>query len=244
MRTTFAGQGWMAHREMRFGIASVAGFRAATWKLWTDGASEKPSLYLARRAPGGQLKTSLHASGSWHTSYSSQTFDAAVKPIAHDGTDRFIQSWPRPTPIAPGLVLALRIITPASAVCSPMSRADDGVMWLPNAPEGKATEIDIVLAAASTPIADWPGKRSMGTALAGSLPVGGAETAWVVHRVVELPRESPLPPGAAARFYKGRSAADLDDGNLRAIAFGSEPDGSRTIWDIAVEKCQRTSAST
>jgi hypothetical protein len=151
----------MARNELRFGIATVAGYRAATWKLWTDGPEDRPELYLACRALGGHLKTSLHASGQWHTAYSKQTFEAKVKEAASPGTDRFIQRWSRPTPLAPGVVLAFRIVTPSSAVTSPMSPADTDVLWLPNAVEGQATEISVVLVAAATTLPDWPGRRSM-----------------------------------------------------------------------------------
>ncbi len=229
----------MAREELRFGIATVAGYRAATWKLWTDGPEDTPELYLACRALGGHLKTSLHASGHWHTAYSKETFAADVKEVASPGTDRFLERWPRPSPLAPGMVLAFRIVTPSSAVTSPMSFVDADVLWFANPPEGKATEISIILVAASTTVTGWPGRRSWGTSLVGSLQLGGAETAWVVYRVIDLPKSPALPEGSF-RFYKGRGPADLQSANLRALAFGQEPDGSRVIYDFAVDASQQT----
>ena len=119
-----------------------------------------------------------------------------------------------------------------------MRTSDADVLWLPNAPDGKATEIDILLVLASTTVAGWPGKRSMGTSPVGSLPLGSGATAWVVHWVIDLPKNSSLPRGSG-RFYKGRSRADLQSADLRALAFGSEPDGSRVIYDLAVSLSQR-----
>jgi hypothetical protein len=231
----------MAGSELRFGIATVAGYRAATWKLWTDGPEDRPELYLACRPLGGHLKTSLHASGQWHTAYSKETFDAKVKGVASPGTDRFIQRWPRPGPLAPGVVLAFRIVTPSSAVTSRMTAEDTDVLWQPNAPEGQAREIDVILVAASTSVTGWPGKRSMGTSLVGSLQLARGDTAWVVHRVTDLPKSPSLPDGRF-RFYRGRGPVDLAGANLRALAFGNEPDGSRVIYDFAVDASQRTTS--
>jgi hypothetical protein len=130
-------------------------------------------------------------------------------------------------------------MTPSAAVTTPISPADPDVTWLPNAREGKATEIAILLVAESIPASDWPGKRSMGTSLVGSLQLGGGERAWCVYRVVDLPERPTLPRGRG-RFYKGRSARDLVGTELRALAFDSESDGSRVIYDFAVETSQRT----
>ena len=80
----------------------------------------------------------------------------------------------------------------------------------------------------------------MGTSPVGSLRLGVGETAWVVYWVIELPKSPSLPKGGG-RFYKGRSRADLQGANLRALAFGQEPDGSRVIYDFAVDTSQRTS---
>lgn len=224
----------MRREALRFGIADGAGHRAATWKLWTDGRGAKADLYLACRALGGHLKSSLHASGQWHTAYSQKTFDANVKEVVPEGKDRFIERWPRPNPLAPGVVLAFRIVTPASSVRRPITPSDAGVLWLPNAPKGKATEIDILIVAASNVVSGWPGKRSMGTSLIGSLQLRGGETAWAVYWVIDFPKDLSLPKGRG-RFYKGHSCADLENANLRALVFGTEPDGSRVIYDWAVE---------
>jgi hypothetical protein len=39
----------------------------------------------------------------------------------------------------------------------------------------------------------------------------------------------------AARFFRGKSRADLTDDGLRALAIGAEPDGSRVMYDFAVQ---------
>jgi hypothetical protein len=41
-------------------------------------------------------------------------------------------------------------------------------------------------------------------------------------------------PGVG-RFYKGKSREDLKDANLRMIAFGDGPAGSRVMYDCPVQ---------
>jgi len=192
----------MPREELRFGIAAVGGYRAATWKLWTDGGGERLDLYLACRPLGGHLKTSLHASGKWHTAYTHETFESAVKDVVPEGRDRFVERWPRPSPLAPGIVLAFRIVTPSAAVTSPISPADPEVTWLPNAPDGKATEIAILLVEPPVTVPGWPGRLSMGTSLVGSLQLGAGETAWVVIGLSISPRRRPC------RRVRGGSTRD------------------------------------
>jgi hypothetical protein len=184
---------------------------------------------------GGSLKVSLHQSGNWHIAYSPQTFEEKVEGAIPKFADRFIEKWPRPPEIAPGITLAFRIVTPWSAVTHPIQESDlTGIIWLPNAPEPKATEIDVFLVKPTTPVSGWPGKRSVGTSLIGSIPLESGETAWAVYWVVPMPDLSKVSKGVG-QFYKGASEKDLEGQGLRAIVYGAEPDGSRVVYDCAVE---------
>lgn len=69
----------MADRALRFGVSNGIDRRAATWKLWTEPKDGKFDVYLACRALGGSLKTSMHQSGQWHVAYSKETFETKVK---------------------------------------------------------------------------------------------------------------------------------------------------------------------
>ncbi|MGA2240318.1 MAG: hypothetical protein ABSH06_27130 [Thermodesulfobacteriota bacterium] len=225
----------MTQRALRFGIHDSAGRRAATWKLWTESAGRKSEVYLSCRSLGGALKASLHESGKWHIAYSQRAFEKDVKGAISKFRDRYIEKWPRPSELAPGITLAFRIVTPWSAVTNLTEGSSiKGVIWLPNAPEQKATEIDILLTKPTTPVTGWPGKRSMGTSLIGSIPLENGETVWAVHWVVNMPDFTSLGKGTG-RFYKGRSEKDLKSEGLRVLVFGTEPDGSRVMYDCAVQ---------
>ncbi len=222
----------MPEQAIRFGISDRAGYRAATLKLWTP--SNQSDIYLVCRELRGELKSSLHKSGNWHVAYSQTTFEADVQGAIPSQEDRFIEKWPRPKPIAPGVTLAFRIVTPYSAVTSVIKELDKKVVWIPNCPPPHATEIDIIFVAPTTPITGWPGKSNMGTKLVGSYELTNGESVWVVYWVVNMPDLSPTSKGTNT-FYKGRGEEDLKSSDLRAIVFGNELDGSRVIYDCTVK---------
>ncbi len=230
----------MAQRALRFGIHDAAGRRAATWKLWTETSGGKADVYLACRRLGGVLKTSLHESGRWHVAHSHEVFEKYVDGANPNVSDRFIEKWQRPLEIALGVTLALRIVTPSSAVTTDIDPSQtNGVIWIPKAPDAKATDIYIFLVKSTTVVSGWPGKRGMGTSLVGAIPLASGETVWVVHRVIPMPDLSYINNKGTARFYKGKSQKDLETGSLRAMAFGCESDGSRVIYDFAVQGRRR-----
>lgn len=227
----------MPEIALRFGVSNGEGFRGATWRLWTVTTGGKFDVYLACRALGATLKASLHQSGQWHIAYSAETFENQVKGAIQQHCNRFIETWPRPPEIAPGLTLAYVIVTPSSAVTVPIDPAKDKkITWIPNPAAPEATEIAIFIAKPGTNFepGDWPAKHSMGTTLIGSFPLANGETVWAVWRYIPLPNFETAGPGIG-QFYKGNDENDLKDADLRTIAFGEYENGIRVMYDCAVE---------
>ena len=224
----------MAQKSLRFGIHDGDNKRASTWKLWTETGGGNSEVYLVNRSLGGAMKTSLHQSGKWHIAYTRKVFEEKVKGVVPKFKDRFIEKWPRPPEIAPGITLAYRIVTSHAAVtsCKRVGKYNK-VKWLPNASESKATEIDILITKANIPVVDWPGKQSMGTSLIGSFQLENQDRVWAVYWEINSPDFSKLGDGTGW-YFKGKKEEDLSKDGLRAIVFGTEPDGSRVMYDCAV----------
>ena len=225
----------MPQRSLRFGIHDGSGNRAATWKLWTEFGSRNSELYLANRSLGGTFKASLHQSGNWHIAYSQKTFEDQVKGAIPKFNDRFIEKWPRPNEIVPGVTLAFRIVTPYSALTNSQDHGNYAkVKWIDNAPTSKATEVDILITKPAVSVSGGPGKRTMGTSIIGSFQLENGETVWAVSWIVDMP-DFPKTDRGVGRFYRGKNKKDLETDGLRALVFGTEPDGSRVIYDCAVQ---------
>lgn len=224
----------MAEQSIRFRITDGAGNRSATWKCWSPIDVGKHDVYLACRTLGGALKASLHQSEEWHIAYSNNFFEENVDDPSHKEKGRFIEKWPRPIEIAPGVILAYRIVTPWSAVNTPYGETNFKRMhWIPKANKGKATEIDIFITKPLTLVTGWPGKRSMNTKLVDTMKLDSGETVWIVYWEIEMPT---LPSvKTTPKYYKGKSKEDLKGESMRMLVFGSEKDGSRALYDCALE---------
>lgn len=225
----------MAERALRFGVSDGNGLRAATWKLWTITTDGKFDVYLACRALGGSLKTSLHQSGQWHIAYTKHTFEAQVKGAIAGADNRFIETWPRPAEIAPGLTLAYLIVTPSSSVTTSIDCAyDTKITWIPKPSVNEATEVAIFISKPHVKMDGWPAKRSMRTSLIGSFPLENGETVWCVWRHIPLPDFKTAGSGVG-QFYRGKTKEDFKDAELRALAFGETEGGWRVMYDCAVQ---------
>lgn len=222
----------MSEQVIRFSISDGRGHRAVTWRLWTP--SEKSDAYLACRELRGSLKASLHQSGDWHVAYSQRTFEELVEGAVPTHDDRFLQRWPRPKPIAPGVTLAFRIVTPHSAVTSTINEEDRNITWIPNCCPPYATEIDILIVSTNVAVTGWPGKRKMGTKPIGTYNLSNGDSICAVYRIIGMPDFSSADKKTGT-FYRGHTREDLKSRNLRALVFGQEADDSRVIFDCAVE---------
>lgn len=221
----------MGDHVLRFAVGDPAGTRAATWRVWSPAGRGKNDIYIACRSLGRVLKTSLHESGSWHVgflrSYIKNNFDAADP----KQTNPYLQRWPRPPEIGPGVTLAYRIVVLPAAVnriCQPESAH---ITWLPPPPMGSATEISVLLVEARANVEQCPGSRSMGTLPVGSYVLDSGVTVWVVHRQIDSPTVN-LPGEGSATWFSGKGQADLSKPGVAGLIFGDSEDGSRVILEV------------
>jgi hypothetical protein len=221
----------MTESFIRFGVIDGQGHRASSWKCWAEIKSAKNEVYLACRKLGGVVKASFHESGSWHIAFDSKAF-----PSLFEGTDRpssrFATKWSRPPELSPGVVLACRILVPWYAPTVPEPTLDPKVTWIQTAPHDKALEFAVIFTSPTTPVTDWPARRSMKTELVGQLTLGSGDRVWIVYHIVDW--VDPPPVTGKPRFGKGRSAEDLQGAGLRALAWRQEPDGSILFCDAPV----------
>lgn len=217
--------------SVRFYVGNNA-LRAASWHLRYQLSKNtgKDELYLFCRELNGALHVSMHPSGRWHVAFESKFFDQNVKKTIGD-RNRFIQRWERPLEIRPGVTLALRIQTPASAIISKVADKDKkNAIIIPSAPNGKATEIRIII---TSPNVKLQTKKMFEIS---QFQMTGGEKVYILSGVTDI--LNPL-QGKYMKinptFLKGKSRRSLIDGGLRIMIFGEAGDGSRIIWDCIMK---------
>lgn len=227
-------------QSIRFGITDGSGKRASTWKCWTPVGVGRSDVYLTCRSIGFALKVSLHQTGEWHIAYSEEFFAENPDALADRPQGRFIDKWTRPSGIAPGVTLALRIITPYSAVSIPIASLNRTIAWITVPPPSQAVEIDIFITSPHALVSSWPGKNRMQTKMVGSMLLDNGEKIWVVYRVIECPDFEDM--CGTPRYFKGRSKDDLKGKGLRILAHKiHKEDGSLVILDGAIVPATPTS---
>lgn len=219
----------MAEKAIRFGVRTESGHRAATWKVWTPNGS-KHDVYLACRALKGELKASLHQSGNWHVAFSKKFYADGFADESRRPDSRFTDTWPRPTEIAPGVTLAFRVVVPWFGATVQSTETEADVVWVPPAPAGHAIEFAIFMTSPTCVVSGWPARQSMNARFVGSFPLASGETVWVVYTTMAF--QAPPTNQGIARFFKAARPSDLRLAGLRAIVFGEESDGSRTMYDV------------
>lgn len=217
----------MPELNVRFGIVnSDSGEKAATWKVWTPPG--KKDIYVAARELSGALKISLHESSNWHFAYDPQFFENRVPEAKRSERGRFIDKWPRPNPIAPGVTLALRIVTPWTALRLGKPFPEE-IQSIEAPPSGMAREIGLFIVEPPTTVSGWPGKNKMNTLPVGNYEIEGGTGVWLTHWEIECPDFSGL--SGKGHLFSGVNKSDIPP-DLRAMVFGDHDDGSKVLYDL------------
>lgn len=216
----------MARKVVRFAVTDGAGKRAASWKVWVQQSKWGEEIYLTCRELGGALHTSFHPSGEWHTTLSPEAHerlnhDASEPPVA-----KHVEEWPRPAEVKPGIILAYKILTPWSAATTPFANAKKGFIEIPSASSGRGNETMVLIVR--------PGQleiRNASLIWQTNLADGGKLV--VVNHEIEMPT-MPASSSGAVRYFRGKTEADLESENLRALVFADDQNGHRIIMDAPV----------
>lgn len=226
----------MPEHALRFGVVGQPGYRAESWKCWTNSGQDKRDFYLSNRAVKA-VKLSFHETGDWRFAYTSrELFDEEALPPR-----RLLNEYKQPLPHAELLTLACRIHVPFHAANIPDRQLDPSVHWIPCAPLGYSVEFAIFLSEWPFDPEDWPGRQAMKTQVVGSIPLERSGRLWVVYHTVPSIQRT-LPPVSNPQYFKGTSGHELLNEVNRALMWGVNDDGSIAIMEspIIVTKSSET----
>lgn len=210
--------------SIRFGVKNNQELCSRTWKVWAMG----DEVYVLNRKLGHYFKASLHASGNWQISYSS---DFARKRKI-ENKKRHIAQWLRPkNNIADGVTLAFRLLIPTSELrkYTSSSKNSKKIFWI-DAPENNyAIEIATIYTTPTVKTTGWFGKNH-GTKLLGETALDSNEKLWIVYRNIQLTQLD----RSSLKYYKDKSveASGINSGG--GILIGKESDGSRKFMEVAI----------
>jgi hypothetical protein len=227
-----------------FAVGEASGRHSSVWRIWPQKSKSAPrsDIYVTAIPLGGALKVSLHQSGSWSISFTQEFEAKSLAEGAWLNRSRHLDIFPRPGELAPGVTLALRIWIPESELRkTPVEPTHKSLVWVPAAPQGHVTDIQIFITAPSATVSNWPGKNSMKTELVGKFKTTDDDTVWVVHRsdpassdfVAELARVKAVDRSGAKRLDSSEPI-DPDTPNLRAIAPTDDSTGNKVLVELAM----------
>ncbi len=177
------------------------------------------------------MKVSLHKSGRWQFSFTSEFVQAMELKGQWDRGTRHMERWLRPPELGARTTLAFRINVPSSELRRmPIRSQEKRTKWIAAPPIGGAVEFAILLAARGDKITGWPGKRSIQTNLITQLPLSSGETLWVVSRETRVTSQLKSQIDHYRSVLREMNpGVDFNDPTIRALLGGSDTHGKYFI---------------
>lgn len=189
-------------------------------------AKKTPDMYVVPRMLGGEMKISLHASGSWQAGL---TKESAVDLQA--GESRHWEIWKGGAQIGPGVVRAWYLIVPAKELRR--GKRDDKAYHLPPVGAGHAVSLELLMMANDGPtlmfddihiVGTWrlAGRDERCVVVARRIPWGEDVQAWAAEYRAQVAAQT-----AAAGIERTPEH--------RYYLHGHDPQGVRFGLELAAE---------
>lgn len=229
-------------RKIRFAVGAPDGAQGSVYTLRGIDGTVRPDgpsdLYLAARSLRGLFKTSLHATGQWHSAFTAEAVGAGRVQIP-PGADRKVTGWERPAMVARGFTIAYSIATPSSELRTTRERDHGaGVHWIPDPGPGLVIQFYVLL---FDPVLDT----------ASAFGLGGQQDRKILDQfqlpngeaVCVMSRKAPFDDGTVKliRDTAGRLTVSAPDGGIldpmdrvRSTLIMEMPDGGEALIDVAI----------
>jgi len=205
--------------------------------MWVNGSD----FYLGARSNANRIKVSFHESGQRHLAFSKEFETDHRDDNNWNMGDRFIEKWMSPRECTRGVVLEYRIVVPMEEMrCIKNELASsDKIIWIDAHPVGSAIEFAILVSSPSAQIEEeWPGRRKMGSKLAGSMRLANGERLWLVYNIRSTTDEEvQMLAETRAKCCSRKPLVLIGDAtspreSWRLWVNGPQEDGSRYLYDI------------
>lgn len=179
-------------------------------------------MYISGRSLGSSAKVSLQEPGPARFALTADWVKRTGYQVPEGRDRRLAVQWERPRPRLRQMARPLTITVPWNEVVDRGRRETGEVVMVPAPPKDRCVHFDIVYTPAGATSTGYPGSRSMGTGLVGSVHLANGEQVFVtwLERLMTKP--------ARRQLIKLRSSSILDaDGReiekSGMLAFGRVP---------------------
>jgi hypothetical protein len=169
----------MKQDAIRFGVKDSEGRRSSSWKLW----GYHGDIYLTARAARGAFKISLHESGNWIVSFTSEFVKKA--PVYFTTKSRHILRQQKPREVEQGITVACRIHIPVSELrmlYEEKGRTVQQIFWVDAPAQEQSIQFLIVIADGTAYFEKWPGEADPATRSIGKISLVNGQSVWVLYR--------------------------------------------------------------
>lgn len=221
----------------RFGVGSLNGVHSSVWRIWSG--RNHPDLYLATRGTAGKFKISLHGTGEHHYGLTSQWAEESKRLGYHNLESRHLEHWQGGVSLNPKLSLEYRLIFPTTDLrhFEMPERETANAVWIPQAEDGQAVEVGVLIGSSKKSESWWPGQQSMGTLLLSEGRLSDGRWVWLVH--CNVPTGSWQNNEALSKTRKTLEARGITAATVtsqwRYYIWCTLDDGSRGCVEVAPE---------
>ncbi len=226
--------------SIRFGVKDNNGRRSSSWKLW----SNRSDIYMSARPLRGTVKLSLHESGNWQLSFTSEFVRKVPKHF--ETMPRHISLWQKPREVEPGVTVACRIHIPVAELR--MLGEEEGknsrhVRWVSAPADDLSIQFLVVITERTASFQKWPGEVDPALLLVGKIILPDERSVWVLYREQPVNPDVPkLIDSARGRLRHGvtlqypEGSVDFTKKSLRFIIFASDKLGAEVFIEGAVNE--------
>jgi hypothetical protein len=169
----------MKQDPIRFGVKDCEGRRSSSWKLWRY----RGDVYLTARPARGAFKISLHESGNWMVSFTSEFVKKA--PAYFKTKSRHISRQQKPREVERGVTVACRIHIPVSELRmldEEKGRNTQQIYWVDAPAQEQSVQFLIVISDETAYFEKWPGETDPAIRSIGKISLVNGRSVWVLYR--------------------------------------------------------------
>ena len=163
----------------RLAVGGPNGMASGVLRIWSP--KSKSDVYASMRSIAGQVKISLHESGSCIAGLTTQFAAKEVEAVAAMGGVRHQNKWTRIRHTGKRIVTPLQFVVPKSQLRlrSRKTTEDNEVAWIKAPDSGRSIIISCIFSGQRLSNDNWPGRRNR-TRLVGSKLLPNGEKFWLI----------------------------------------------------------------